>query len=43
MMIGDWAAASRLTSAVRITIPGRAAGGWNFDSRSSKASLGAVR
>jgi hypothetical protein len=38
-MTGARAAASRSTSAVRLTIPGRAAGGWNFESGSSNPSL----
>src|SRR5450755_109557 len=41
-MNGARAAANRSTNAVRATIPGRAAGAWNFDSKSSKASLGTV-
>src|SRR6266480_4257332 len=41
-MTGTRVAASRLSRAVRTTIPGRTPGGWNFDSRSSKASPGAV-
>ena len=41
-MTGIRAAANRSTSAVRTTIPGRARGGWNFDSASAKASLGGV-
>src|SRR5262245_48270468 len=42
-MTGAWAAASRSTRSVRSTIPGRAAGGWNFDSGNSKPGLSAAR
>src|SRR5215472_8742019 len=41
-MTGAVVAVSRSTRAVRMTIPGRARGGWNFDSGSSNPSLGAV-
>src|SRR5436190_14348066 len=41
-MTGACAAASRSIRAVRVTIPGRAGGGWNFDSGSSKPSFGAA-
>src|SRR6266487_1312911 len=41
-MTGACSAASRSTRAVRVTNPGRAAGGWNFDSGNSKPSFGAA-